>query len=214
MTSDKGQHSGDAGERPERSMTGKHSRAHWLPRVAPSVVACALVAGNVGLLLRRGFHPNLETGVGLLWIASDYALRQRNEHPVAAPRLNAAGVILGSLLLSLSGVHHGWIDWHRVRTPLGYIPAALIVGLQHESRVFARQVQGTRPRLASLFRRPFAIAALLNAYGVTELSLSALKSGDRGLQLIAGCYGIATLFLPCLDWASDSKAASSVASVA
>ena len=189
----------EASERTEPGMSSNPSQQHPLARVAPTVVAGALIAGNVGLLLRRGIHPNLETAVGLLWIASDYALRQRHRHPVAAPRLNAAGVILGSLLLSLSGVHHGLIDWHRVRTPLGYIPAALIVGLQHESRTFAARLQGTWPRLASLFRRPFAVAALLNAYGVVELGLSAAHGGDRGLQIIAGCYGIATLFLPFLD---------------
>ena len=101
---------------------------------APSVVAFSLIAGNVGLLLRRGLHPNLETAVGFLWIASDYALRQKNRHPVAAPRINAAGVILGSLLLSASGLHPHHIDWYRVRTPLGYVPAAAIVGFQKELR--------------------------------------------------------------------------------
>jgi len=76
-----------------------------LAAAAPAVVAFSLIAGNVGLLCRRGLHPNLETAVGFLWIVSDYALRQKQQHPVAAPRINAAGVILGSLCLSASGLH-------------------------------------------------------------------------------------------------------------
>src|ERR1700756_3909060 len=105
-----------------------------LERAAPVVTAVGLILGNVGLLAKRGLHPSLETAVGFLWIASDYALRQKSRHPVAAPRLNGAGIVAGSLLLSLSGIHTNGIDWPRVRSPLGYIPAAAIVGFQRELR--------------------------------------------------------------------------------
>lgn len=141
--------------------------------------------------------------VGLLWIASDYALRQKPRHPIAAPRLNAAGVILGSLLLSLSGIHAGYIDWHRVRTPLGYIPASGVIGLQHEIRRFGRRMAASRSRLADLCgavaMHPYTLAALLNAYGVYELARSALAINDRGLLAVSAAYGLATLFLPLLD---------------
>lgn len=171
---------------------------------APSVVALSLIAGNVGLLVRRGIHPNLETAVGLLWIASDYALRQKHRHPVAAPRLNAAGVILGSLLLSASGIHAGAMDWHRIRTPLGYIPASLVVGFQHELRHAGhRLLAATPPRagwaLGQILQRPYTVAACLNAYGVLELFTSALTVHDHGLLLISAAYGLATLALPLLD---------------
>ena len=48
-----------------------------LALAAPSIVAFSLIAGNVGLLCKHGVHPNLETAVGFLWIASDYALPQK-----------------------------------------------------------------------------------------------------------------------------------------
>lgn len=170
---------------------------------APSVIAFSLIAGNLGLLLRRGFHPNLETGVGLLWIASDYALRQKARHPVAAPRLNAAGVILGSLLLSASGIHPGHMDWHRIRTPLGYIPAAAVIGLQHEIRRLGHRLASGRSAagrvLGRATERPYTVAACMNAYGVAELAKSALAAGDRGLLAISAAYGLATLTLPLLD---------------
>jgi hypothetical protein len=174
-----------------------------LTAIAPSVVAFSLIAGNLGLLLKRGLHPNLETAVGFLWIASDYALRQKNRHPIAAPRLNAAGVILGSLCLSASGLHPGHIDWYRVRTPLGYIPAAAFVGLQKELRaagVGCSESARSLIRLCgAILKRPFALAAATNAYGVIELARSALAIGDHGLLAISFCYGVATVALPLLD---------------
>lgn len=168
------------------------------------------MAGNAGLLLRRGVHPNLETAVGFLWIASDYALRQKTRHPIAAPRLNAAGVILGSLLLSASGFHAGNVDWNRVRTPLGYIPAALIVGFQNELRRLGERLSASSSRIAKCFgaalRHPYALSALLSAYGVTELMKSALHAHDRGLVAISAAYGVGTLFLSLLDYGrSDGK---------
>ncbi len=97
--------------------------------------------------------------------------------PVAAPRLNAAGVILGSLLLSVSGFHSSYIDWHRVRTPLGYIPAAATIGFQKELRDAGVEVSSSPYLLgrvcgvvASL---PYTVAAVMNAYGVIELARSA-----------------------------------------
>jgi hypothetical protein len=171
--------------------------------IAPSLVAFSLIAGNAGLLLKRGLHPNLETAVGFLWIASDYALRQRNTHPVAAPRLNAAGVILGGLLLSASGIHSQSTDWHRVRTPLGYIPAALTVGFQKELQMVSVRLASSRWRIvrmcSAIVGRPFAIAALMNAYGVVELARSAIALDDRVLLLISMGYAVATMTLPFLD---------------
>lgn len=174
-----------------------------LSAAAPALVAYSLIVGNVGLLCKRGLHPNLETVVGFLWIAADYALRQKQRHPVAAPRINAAGVILGSLCLAASGLHPHWIDWPRVRTPLGYIPAAAAIGLQKElraagvtSRASARPILKA---LGAILTRPFALAAALNAYGVIELAHSALRIGDRWLLAISMAYGIATLALPLLD---------------
>lgn len=168
------------------------------------------MTGNAGLLLRRGLHPNLETAVGFLWIASDYALRQKSRHPIAAPRLNAAGVILGSLLLSASGLHVGNIDWNRVRTPLGYIPAALIVGFQNELRRLGQHLSASRSSIAKFvgtaLRHPYALSALLSAYGVTELMKSATHAHDHGLIAISAAYGIGTLFLSLLDYGrSDGK---------
>jgi hypothetical protein len=171
--------------------------------IAPSMVAFSLIAGNAGLLFKRGLHPNLETAVGVLWIASDYALRQKNEHPIAAPRLNAAGVILGSLLLSASGIHAHPIDWHRVRTPLGYIPASLTVGFQKELRTAGSRMEGSRRRVVrmcgTVVGRPFTMAALMNAYGVVELARSAIALDDRVLLFISTAYAVATLALPFLD---------------
>jgi len=179
------------------------------------------MAGNTGLLLKRGLHPNLETAVGVLWIASDYALRQKNRHPVAAPRINAAGVILGSLLLSASGFHAGNIDWNRVRTPLGYIPAAAVVGFQNELRRFGQHLAASRFSFArflgAVLRHPYALSALLCSYGVTELMKSALHAHDAGLVAISAAYGVGTLFLSLLDYgraggkldyASDAQATS------
>ncbi len=174
-----------------------------LAAAAPTVVAFSLIAGNVGLLCRRGFHPNLETAVGFLWIASDYALRQKRQHPVAAPRINAAGVILGSLCLSASGLHPLFVDWHRVRTPLGYIPAAAIIGFQNELRR-----AGVRYSLSAhlltrvwgrILARPYTLAAVVNAYGVIELAHSAMGIHDHGLLAVSAAYGIATLAMPLLD---------------
>lgn len=180
-----------------------------LVSIAPTVVAFSLIAGNVGLLLKRGLHPNLETLVGFLWIASDYALRQKHRHPVAAPRLNAAGVILGSLCLSASGFHTAFVDWHRVRTPLGYIPAALLVGLQKELRAWGargRQSGVSFIRIAgTILMYPYTLAALVNAYGVLELAGSARALHDSGLLAISAAYGVATLALPLLDGSQDAS---------
>lgn len=174
-----------------------------LAAVAPTVVAFSLIAGNVGLLCRRGLHPNLETAVGFLWIASDYALRQKRQHPVAAPRINAIGVILGSLCLSASGVHPHHIDWHRIRAPLGYIPAVAIIGFQKELRDAGARVSQSTSLFAkvcgAILARPYTFAAVLNAYGVIELARSAIGIHDHGLLVISAAYGIATLALPFLD---------------
>jgi hypothetical protein len=174
-----------------------------LALAAPSVVAFSLITGNVGLLCRHGLHPNLETAVGFLWIASGYALRQKRQHPVAAPRINAVGVILGSLCLSASGVHLNFVDWHRVRTPLGYIPAAAIIGFQKELRVAGVRLLESKLLMkkicGSILLRPFLLAAVVNAYGVIELAQSAIGVGDRGLLAISAAYGIATVALPFLD---------------
>lgn len=178
---------------------------------APIVVAFSLMAGNAGLLLKQGLHPNLETAVGFLWIASDYALRQKNRHPVAAPRWNAAGVILGSLCLSASGIHPHFIDWNRVRTPLGYIPAAAIVGAQKELRAKGGGLAASASRLGkacgAMLARPYTLAAAVNAYGVMELARSAVAVGDGGLLAISAAYGVATVALPFLDQypQSDSR---------
>lgn len=170
---------------------------------APTVVAVSLVLGNIGLLSKRGLHPNLETAVGFLWIASDYALRQKPRHPVAAPRLNAAGVILGSLLLSASGIHTRFIDWNRVRTPLGYVPAAATIGFQKELRIAGAKLTASpsffRRLLGAIARHPYTLAAVMNAYGVVELGQSALNAGDNLLLAISAAYGLATLALPLLD---------------
>ena len=175
-----------------------------LIRVAPSVTAVSLMAGNTGLLLRRGLHPNLETAVGFLWIASDYALRQKSRHPIAAPRINAAGIILGSLLLSASGFHVGHIDWNRMRAPLGYIPGAAVVGFQNELRRFGQYLTASRFSMArfcgAVLRHPYALSALLCSYGVVELMKSALYAHDVGLVAISAAYGLGTLFLSMLDY--------------
>lgn len=174
-----------------------------LAAVAPNVVAFSLIAGNVGLLCKRGLYPNLETLVGLLWIASDYALRQKQQHPVAAPRINAAGVILGALCLSASGIHLQYVDWHRVRTPLGYVPAAAIIGFQKELRLAGASFLRAPRRLVSvcgsILLRPYTLAAVLNAYGVYELARSAIGVNDHGLIAISAAYGLATVALPFLD---------------
>lgn len=167
------------------------------------------MAGNTGLLLRRGLHPNLETAVGFLWIASDYALRQKSRHPIAAPRFNAAGVILGSLLLSASGFHADYVDWNRVRTPLGYIPAAAIVGFQNELRRLGQRLSASRSGIAKLvgtaLKHPYALSALMSAYGVTELMKSALHAHDRGLIAISAAYGVGTLFLSLFDYGTKGS---------
>ena len=174
-----------------------------LAAAAPTIVALSLIAGNVGLLFRRGLHPNLETAVGFLWIASDYALRQKHRHPVAAPRINAAGVILGSLCLSASGLHPHAIDWYRVRTPLGYIPAAATIGFQKELRVAGSRLSASAHPFtkvcAAILARPYTLAAAMNAYGVIELARSAIGIHDHGLLAISAAYGVATLALPLLD---------------
>ena len=175
-----------------------------LIHAAPVITAMSLMAGNIGLLVRRGLHPNLETAVGFLWIASDYALRQKSRHPIAAPRLNAAGVILGSLLLSASGFHADYVDWNRVRTPLGYIPAAAIVGFQNELRQLGQRLSASRSNIAKcvgvVLRHPYALSALISAYGVTELMKSAIHAQDRGLIAISAAYGVGTLFLSLFDY--------------
>jgi hypothetical protein len=172
--------------------------------VAPTVTAISLMAGNTGLLLRRGLQPNLDTAVGFLWIASDYALRQKSRHPVAAPRLNAAGLILGSLLLSASGFHTQYTDWNRVRTPLGYIPAALVVGFQKELRRVGQRLASSPVPIArflgAVLQHPYALSALLCSYGVVELMQSALHAHDAGLVAISAAYGLGTLFLSLLDY--------------
>ena len=169
-------------------------------------MAYSLMAGNIGLVVKRGLHPNLETAVGFLWIAASYALRQKERHPVAAPRLNAFGVILGSFCLAASGIHSHWVDWARVRTPLGYIPAAAIIGLQKELRAAGGRLAGAAGWPARLcgaaLRRPYSLAALVNAYGVVELARSAVSVHDPGLLAISAAYGLATLGLPLLDIAS------------
>jgi len=173
-----------------------------LGRVAPVVTAIGFILGNIGLLAKRGLHPNLETAVGFLWIASDYALRQKSTHPVAAPRLNGAGIIAGSILLSLSGIHTNGIDWPRVRSPLGYIPAAAIVGFQREIRkvaVMAASGNAIVRACGRITRHPYTMAALINSYGVVELASSALHRQDRGLLEICAAYAVATVFLPFLD---------------
>lgn len=174
-----------------------------LVAAAPTVVAFSLIAGNVGLLLKRGLHPNLETVVGFLWIASDYALRQKHQYPVAAPRINAAGVILGSLCLSISGFQLNHVDWHRVRTPLGYIPAAAIIGFQKELRIagatFLESARQLTRMCGKILTYPYTLAAVMNAYGVIELSRSAIGIRDHGLLAISAAYGLATLALPLLD---------------
>ena len=175
-----------------------------LIRAAPTVTAISLMSGNTGLLLRRGLHPTLETAVGFLWIASDYALRQKSRHPVAAPRINAAGLTLGSLLLSASGFHAGAIDWNRVRTPLGYIPAAAIVGFQNELRRSGQHLMASRSGslriLGAIVRHPYGLSALLCSYGVIELIKSALHVHDPGLMAISTAYGVGTAFLALLDY--------------
>jgi hypothetical protein len=177
---------------------------HRLIRAAPAVTAVSLMAGNAGLLLRRGIHPNLETAVGFLWIASDYALRQKPRHPVAAPRINAAGITLGSLLLSASGFHAGYVDWNRVRTPLGYIPGAAVIGFQNEVRRFGQHLAASRfgiaRFMAEVLKRPYALSALLCSYGVVELMKSALHGHDAGLVAISAAYGVGLLFLSLLDY--------------
>lgn len=174
-----------------------------LAAAAPTIVAFSLIAGNLGLLCRRGLEPNLETAVGFLWIASDYALRQKRRHPIAAPRINAAGVTLGSLCLSASGLHPHYVDWHRVRTPLGYVPAAAIIGFQKELRnAGARLSKSTRliaKVCGAILSHPYTLAAVVNAYGVIELARSAIGIQDHGLLAISAAYGIATLALPLLD---------------
>jgi len=179
------------------------ARSHLI-RVAPTVTAISLMTGNTGLLLRRGLHPNLETAVGFLWIASDYALRQKSQHPISAPRINAVGITLGSLLLSASGFHVGHIDWNRVRTPLGYIPGAAVVGFQNEVRRFGQQLSGSRHSTSRFFsavlRHPYALSALVCSYGVAELIESALHAHDVGLVAIGVAYGLGTLFLSMLDY--------------
>jgi hypothetical protein len=170
---------------------------------APIVVASGLIAGNIGLLSRNGLHPNLETAVGFLWIAADYALRQKRRHPVAAPRLNAAGVIAGSLLLSLSGIHTHSTDWHRVRTSLGYIPAAAVIGFQKELYRLGIELSSSRRQFhrlcGGIMQHPYTLAAAMNAYGVMELARSALNARDLPLLCISAAYGIATAALPLLD---------------
>ena len=174
-----------------------------LQSVAPTLVAASLIAGNGGLLVRRGLHPDLGTLVGLLWIVSAYVLRLKPRYPVAAPRLNAAGVILGSLCLSASGMLAQPLDWHRIRTPLGYIPAAALIGMQKELRHRGRQWLASGNRTLRLggqvLMRPFLLSAVANAYGVLELALSARAAHDTGLLAISLAYAVATVTLPLLD---------------
>ena len=162
------------------------------------------MSGNLGFLLRRGFHPNLETAVGFLWIASDYALRQKPRHPIAAPRFNAAGVILGSLLLSLSGALAHPIDWNRVRTPLGYIPGAAVIGFQNELRRLGQRLCASSNSIAKLIgaalQHPYTLSALLCAYGAIELMRSALHAHDNGLIAISAAYITGTAFLALFDY--------------
>ncbi|HEY9138327.1 MAG TPA: hypothetical protein VIM67_08650 [Terriglobus sp.] len=180
-----------------------------LIQAAPTITAISLMSGNLGFLLRRGFHPNLETAVGFLWIASDYALRQKPRHPIAAPRLNAAGVILGSLLLSLTGLLATPIDWHRVRTPLGYIPGSAVVGLQHELRRIGERLAASHITIAKLIgaalQHPYTLSALLCSYGAIELMLSALHAHDKGLIAISIAYITGTAFLALFDYGPQGE---------
>jgi hypothetical protein len=176
---------------------------HRLAIHAPAFVAFSFIAGNIGLLLRHGIHPNLETAVGLLWIAGSYALHFKHRHPVLAPRLNAAGIALGSLCLALSGIHANFIDWHRLRTPLGYIPAASVVGFQHELRLLGHRLAASEFFPArfcgAILSRPFTLGAAINAYAILELTLSAVALRDHGLIAIDAAYFIACFAMPLLD---------------
>lgn len=121
--------------------------------------------------------------------------------------MNAAGVILGSLLLSASGLHAGYIDWNRVRTPLGYIPGAAAVGFQNELRRFGQHLEASRFGIARFFgailRHPYALSALLCSYGVVELMKSALHAHDAGLVAISAAYALGTVFLSLLDYGRE-----------
>jgi hypothetical protein len=176
--------------------------------IAPTVTAVSLMAGNTGLLLRRGFHPNLETAVGFLWIASDYALRQKSSYPIAAPRINAAGIVLGSLLLSAGGFHVGYVDWNRVRTPLGYIPGAAVVGFQNELRRSGQRLTascfGIAKCLRAVLRHPYALSALLCSYGVGELMKALCMRMMRGLWPLAPLMEWGRFSYPC--WTMGGQA--------
>jgi hypothetical protein len=130
-------------------------------------------------------------------------LRQKQRHPDAAPRINAAGVILGSLCLSASGIHPLAIDWYRVRAPLGYIPAAAVIGFQKELRTAGDRLSESARLFTkvcgTILAHPYSLAAVMNAYGVIELARSAIGIHDQGLLVISAAYGIATLALPFLD---------------
>jgi hypothetical protein len=129
---------------------------------------------------------------------------KKNRHPIAAPRINAVGITLGSVLLSASGLHGEYIDWNRVRTPLGYIPGAAVVGFQNELRRLGQHLTASPFRMGRIFgavlRRPYALSALLCSYGVLELIKSALYAHDAGLVAIGAAYGLGTLFLSLLDY--------------
>ena len=107
-------------------------------------------------------------------------------------------------MLSASGFHAGSIDWNRVRTPLGYIPAAAGVGFQNELRGLGQRLTASRSGIVKAFgavlRHPYALSALLNAYGVVELMKSALHVHDAGLVAISAAYGLGTIFLSLLDY--------------
>jgi hypothetical protein len=156
---------------------------------------------------KKRSHPNLETAVGFLWIVSDYALRQKSRHPIAAPRINAAGITLGSLLLSASGFHVGHIDWNRIRAPLGYVPGAAVVGFQNELRRFGRHLTASRFSMArfcgAVLRHPYALSGLLCSYGVVELMKSALYAHDVGLVAISAPTDWGSCFCPC--WTTDEQ---------
>jgi hypothetical protein len=98
----------------------------------------------------------------------------------------------------------GYVDWNRVRTPLGYIPGAAAVGFQNELRRFGQRLAASRFSVAKFFgaglRHPYALSALLCSYGVVELMKSALHAHDAGLVAISAAYGTGTLFLSLLDY--------------
>jgi hypothetical protein len=91
-----------------------------------------------------------------------------------------------------------------MRTPLGYIPGAAVVGFQNEPRRFGQHLTASRFSMARFYgtvlRHPYALSALLCSYGVVELMKSALYAHDVGLVANSAAYGLGTLFLSMLDY--------------